>query len=832
MSTAGQLMKLADGMFLAGNGDDMTIFIQQPTSGFGVPKVQMLLGLNWDLAKGIAYHLRETLAADLLLDRLQQDLPNVPRKELQQSIEELVEVGVVLTNQAEQDISLPEHSVEALRSDGLRDLRVAMLATAERGRATAEALANAGFAKLTWAYPYRSADSSLRGAGAVDLAILAEEPQRIAKEAEQINARELFAEPVTTNSFKVRGGNTLYDGLQASAPFDLLLVVADHLDAWSIAHSAHWARGKGVHVLVGRTEAHYAEVSPFYRAGSSPCHMCYAQRLSENFHHIARPLRRYLLATPDLTRKNARLSKPLATLLANRALEGFEQLKRAESGNSAGAASIAVFDAASGKVHSKMLLASPTCIECGRPAASYMLNASNWPKERFRVELQERTARFHENGERLTSAEEVVEMLEPYTGKVGPISEINASADDIACGLPVYYTPSKRVNLPTLKGLRTKDGGNAGKGFSPGQARASALCESLERYASQAQGDEPLIEASYAEVAQDAIPAAAFGLEAEYPEEQICWFPGFSLTQQRTVLVPATAALLTLPESQSEHPTFWTMSGRTSNGLSCGVFFEDAILQGLLEVIERDQYAPFELTGLGLTELQIGDRLPASCQAFWQRIKRDGLTCRLFLANSDLPFYTILCAVFDDHYYDKQRPMIAIGSGCHLSADIALARAISESIQQRTTKHRLHTIYGDTTQSRNDELLAVVFEKKFPSRPYGELTDQRTGTMHGDIIKCVQTLEQHGFETIVVDLSNAHVPMKVVRVIVPGLVFATYWSEQELASSTRVREILVKQGLLERFEPSALLTSGSIVNGEPPGEEHLSSYLDLIRSRL
>src|SRR5262249_12529151 len=68
-------------------------------------------------------------------------------------------------------------------------------------------------------------------------------------------------------------------------------------------------------------------------------------------------------------------------------------------------------------------------------------------------------------------------------------------------------------NLHSLRrGLRSE---NAGKGATDAQARASGLCEALERYSGIFRGDEPRLQASFRELGEQAVHANACMLFSE-----------------------------------------------------------------------------------------------------------------------------------------------------------------------------------------------------------------------------------------------------------------------------------------------------------------------------
>jgi ribosomal protein S12 methylthiotransferase accessory factor len=150
---------------------------------------------------------------------------------------------------------------------------------------------------------------------------------------------------------------------------------------------------------------------------------------------------------------------------------------------------------------------------------------------------------------------------------------------------------------------------SSGKGTTDDDARASALCEALERYSGGFNGDEPRRSATLAELGDAAIhPNAYMNFSAtQYAErerwnaqarsfrtyvpepfdarERIEWSPVWSLTNERERLVPTALCYY------GAHGPGARFCVADSNGNAAGNTIEEAILHGLLELVERDHVA-------------------------------------------------------------------------------------------------------------------------------------------------------------------------------------------------------------------------------------------------
>ncbi|CAM5743958.1 hypothetical protein SALBM311S_01501 [Streptomyces alboniger] len=162
-----------------------------------------------------------------------------------------------------------------------------------------------------------------------------------------------------------------------------------------------------------------------------------------------------------------------------------------------------------------------------------------------------------------------------------------------------------------LGGLRQVNGG---KGVTALDAEVSALCEAVERYSGCLHGDEYRIRARYRDLdglavhpdtcqlcadeqyaGRDAWNATHSGFH-HVPERfdedaEVDWTPVWSLTGQRHRMLPT--ALLYFATAAERHDP---VAGRRfmhadSNGNAAGSGLEDAVLQGFLELVERDAVA-------------------------------------------------------------------------------------------------------------------------------------------------------------------------------------------------------------------------------------------------
>ena len=149
------------------------------------------------------------------------------------------------------------------------------------------------------------------------------------------------------------------------------------------------------------------------------------------------------------------------------------------------------------------------------------------------------------------------------------------------------------VNLPLLIG----DEGAAGRTNSYAVSELTAILEALERYCGiEPRGKRTVIYDSYNNLKEQALNPLELGVHAKENYEQphfpfrtfdsdrpINWVWGYSFLQERPILVPELLAYYSLGCGEG-------FVYETSNGCALGGSFEEAIMYGILEVVERDSF--------------------------------------------------------------------------------------------------------------------------------------------------------------------------------------------------------------------------------------------------
>jgi ribosomal protein S12 methylthiotransferase accessory factor len=552
-------------------------------------------------------------------------------------------------------------------------------------------------------------------------------------------------------------------------------------------------------------------IGPLFVPGKTGCYRCLALRLSRN-----RPVQRFvtekdMLPEPvPLARAVAPGTVEAACRLA--AVEAAKFIAGAEEGLQAKVLSLNVL---TWNTTTHELLKHPDCPACGRAEAAAALP----------VELVNRQVTYMQDGAHRTRTPE--QTIRKYERLVSPITGVVKSLEPIHYGdgpVHVYiagHNPAFRMeSFDYLK--RTLRQTSAGKGFLESQAKASALCEALERYSGERTGSEVVVTASFREMRE------RFGSDVIHPnqvmlysERQLAerdawrankskfnrvpepldesavidWTPVWSLTDARHKYLP-TQLLYFQSKASADCDVFYCMG--CSNGNASGNNLEEAVLQGFCELVERDAVALWWYNRLrkpavdveSFEESHLLDLL-----SYYRSIGRDVWALDI---TSDLGIPAFAAV---SHRSSRPEERILFGLGCHLDVRIALLRAFSEMNQM----FGIAGEEGDSTLMLEDEeTLSWLQTATLANQPYmapddtaaarraEEYPHLHTGDLLEDVGLCRRIVEERGMEVLVLDQTRPDVEMPVAKVIVPGL--RHFWAR---FAPGRLYEVPVRMGWLK-----------------------------------
>jgi oxazoline/thiazoline synthase len=315
-----------------------------------------------------------------------------------------------------------------------------------------------------------------------------------------------------------------------------------------------------------------------------------------------------------------------------------------------------------------------------------------------------------------------------------------------------------------------------GKGMSAVQSRVSAISESLERLASNYHGDEPVLRAR-----ADELPGRSFPPEALAPHSEqqyrafqaaadprkaaihamlpasadavLDWTPVWSLTRSEPCFVPFTWCYVNTPYDEDPRCRFF------HNGGAAGNCLEEAILQGWLELVERDAVAIWWYNRLQRPAVSL-ESLPEDLAR--QLAATVGIDSDYWVLDVTHDFGVPVCVAVSRQ---RETGKLCLGFGCHLDPHLAIRRALTELCQVLEIREQ-HSAPFDF-----DSIVPEAY--LFPDAgqaPVSLHTYQAPSTsdIADDVRTCVSRARDLGLEVLVLDYSRPDLPLRTAKVIMPG----------------------------------------------------------------
>ena len=528
-----------------------------------------------------------------------------------------------------------------------------------------------------------------------------------------------------------------------------VVTVKDYLDP-RLQTVHEQCRRQGVAWMLTKPVGQAIWIGPVFGAEATACWRCLAMRLTERRWVEAQLFEGQQWPGPSYT-STSRSALALAAHLAARDAAAWL------SGDQSLANAIRSVDHESLASALHCVARFPTCADCGKTRGASQLK------------LQKRTVIWNPTEElRLVPPAATLDRLRSIES---PITGIVRDAKAWQSGRTYNFSSEHNVTIPPkelrLERAMLMPGYCSGRGRTETEARAGCLAEAVERYALQFRGDEPRLGASYKKLGAAAIHPAQILLfsDAQYEHrhawnqvhdlndavpdpfdemEEVEWVAGWSLTGKKVRYLPAAVHSM-----YYRPPAKCWIADADSNGCASGNEMEEAILEGLLELVERDAVSIWWYNRIRRPAYTLGVVADARSQLAHEELRDNGWTVRLLDLTTDLsiPAFAALGI--------RRTGEWSLGSSAHHYRMLAMRRALSELCQL------------SSAQVRNGPLPAFVRAREALN------IEMRRRPVRVELRSLIERgcrkLARAGIETVVFDLTRREIGFPVARVVAPGL---------------------------------------------------------------
>jgi oxazoline/thiazoline synthase len=519
-------------------------------------------------------------------------------------------------------------------------------------------------------------------------------------------------------------------------------------------------------------------VGPVFRPGNSACWTCLIDRMIRN-----REIRGFL------DRKSARrvAVSPLARNSVGQSAVEFAAVEIAKAITTDFRTDLSdhilSLDLMGATIVRHHVAARPQCPVCGRKS----LRDPNRAPAPVKISGDDAKLVMTSGGYRTVSSRATVARFRKHVSALtGVVSRLERIEANVPLNTNYYAAHNFSAPAKTLDELRAGlTGGSFGKGSTTEQGEASALMEAIERYSGIFQGDEIRVTRRFVDFPSgDAIHPndvvlysdAQYRGQAASPDSErlqilapfdrsaeIEWSPVWSLRDERFRYLPTGLLYFFY---QGPHQI-----NADSNGCAAGNTLEEAIVQGFLELVERDSYAIWWYNRLQRAEVNLDQFEDSYVRDLRAQLTETRHKLWVLDITSDLGIPTFVAI---SHWMQNSQENIEFGSGAHFDSRIALLRALTELTQFLS----IGLMGGGTGEKPTLDGSTPLRLRNYPFlTPSGRATVQpgatskfgRLNNTREQVHACVSVAKRRGLDFLVLDQTRLDIEVPVARVIVPGL---------------------------------------------------------------
>ncbi len=390
------------------------------------------------------------------------------------------------------------------------------------------------------------------------------------------------------------------------------------------------------------------------------------------------------------------------------------------------------------------------------------------------------------------------------------ILEETVRIDNGRLDIPIYFSVCGR-DAEEIIGTKKQ----MGKGGTPQQSEASAVMELAERFSffSFCKNQNSFFIEEYRNLKERALPFESIALsvhdnsdELEVAKEifsalPLKWTWGFNLTRQEEVLIPFN----------------WFYTINEFNGPSAGNCVEEALSQGICEIIERHVSSVISRSRLKRSAINIDSVTDPLVLEMIKKFSSAGV--KLFISDFSLDtgIPSVGAMAYDPSTFPEKSEIVWT-AGTTPDPQKALSRALTETAQ----------LAGDFNTSSNYVASGLpkfkdLDEADFVIHPESEIDITRLPNLSHDNIKvevenCISALSRIGMEVIVINTTHPQLEIPAFYTIIPGAHF------RERAAVTSVGMFSAKL-MAEGEDPQWALSQLKRMDDLLPGKYYIKFFL-------
>ena len=332
---------------------------------------------------------------------------------------------------------------------------------------------------------------------------------------------------------------------------------------------------------------------------------------------------------------------------------------------------------------------------------------------------------------------------------------------------------------------------SGGSDLDPDKARAAALGEALDRLATVSPLPEQLRLVTYEEIADDAVDPASFDLfhpatrqRTGFPYSTvergtpISWVWSWSLAHDRPAMVPAARVFAPFsPSTPADEMDITNVSGCATGSTAA-----EAVLSGLLEVVERDTFMIAWASQLPVAGLRLLPDSPGEVGLYATAFGAVGVEVRCATVTLDWGVPVVFAIA---HSHNSGDPSAVVAAAADLDVTTACRRALKElTANLAYARHAMASMTGPTSadasqvRTQEDHLLLYArpemwhhLERWWSPTRNEELCEVERCSAAEALARIQARVADSGSDVLVVDVSHHKLRdrgLHTLKVLVPG----------------------------------------------------------------
>ncbi len=390
----------------------------------------------------------------------------------------------------------------------------------------------------------------------------------------------------------------------------------------------------------------------------------------------------------------------------------------------------------------------------------------------YTVILNDAHKRFTADQDKIFPPQETVKRFHDKLTKIDlDILKSTIRIDNGRLNIPVYFST---CGVDAVNVIGTKK--QMGKGGTPEQAEASALMELAERFSffGFAKNPKNFFTDQYINVKDKAIPFARIAQSVHDQSDDLPvslkifenlplkWTWGYNLTRQKEVLIPFD----------------WFFSINEFNGPSAGNCVEEALSQGICEIVERHTSSVVSHNRLKVAAIRPESATDPLVLEMLQKYQKAGINLYLSDFSLDTGIPTVGVMAYDPATFPRLSEIVWT-AGTTPDPQKALSRALTE-VAQLAGDFNTGASYvasGLPKYSRIEEAEFIINPAK--EVDITDLPDLSDDNIKTEVLNCLSALAANDMEVLVINTMHDQLKIPAFYTIIPG----AHFRERSLGTS-------------------------------------------------